>query len=435
MSEPHASSEAAAPAPTKIHLLFRQQAVEFQRQSTYGTVLLLRPLSRRYLTIGFCLIAAALLAFFFLFSTTRKAQVQGVLLPDAGVLRVQSSQTGRLVKVEVREGQQVRRGDVLFVLNAERSGASSESAERVLAQLLAQQRNSFSEEIRQSGEQARQKALLLDRREEELQGELAQLGTQLELQKQRVRLAEQSFQRFEELERTSFISAALLQDKQAELLDQRQRLGDLQRALLAKKSETARLQSERQAIQLQAQREAQALQRSAVAVDQELTENAARSQTLVRAPLDGTVTAIGVTPGQVVTPATVLASLLPQGAQLEAEVYAPSRAVGFINPGMPVLLRYQAYPHQKFGQHRAHVKEITHTSMPRAELPPSLAGVFKDDEPLYKIRLRLDRQVVKAYGKEVPLKSGMLLDASVQLEQRFLYEWAVEPLLSISGRL
>lgn len=435
MNPPASAESAPAQSGAKVRLLFRQQAVDFQRQKPYGTVLLLRPLSHRLLTVTFSLFALALIVFFMSFSTTRKAHVQGLLLPDAGVIRVQSSQAGQLSRALVHEGQKVRRGELMFVLNTERSNAEASSAERAVAQLLRQRHSSFAQELRQSGEQAQQKGHALARREEDLQSELGQLAGQVSLQQQRVSLAEQAYRRFEELRATNFVSAALLQDKQAELLDQRQRLADLLRLQLSKRSELSGVQAERQEGRLLAQREAQSLQRSAAAVEQELTENEARSQTLIRAPQDGIVTAIGVTPGQVVTPAMVLASLMPEGAQLEAEVYAPSRAVGFISPGMDVLVRYQAYPHQKFGQHRARVKEITHTSLASEALPPGLAGVFKDNEPLYKIRLSLDRQAITAYGKEVPLKSGMLLDASVQLETRRLYEWAIEPLFSITGRL
>jgi membrane fusion protein len=39
------------------------------------------------------------------------------------------------------------------------------------------------------------------------------------------------------------------------------------------------------------------------------------------------------------------------------------------------------------------------------------------------------------YGQEYPLKPGMQIDASIQLENRRLYEWVLEPLYSISGRL
>jgi membrane fusion protein len=58
-----------------------------------------------------------------------------------------------------------------------------------------------------------------------------------------------------------------------------------------------------------------------------------------------------------------------------------------------------------------------------------------NSEPIYRIRLKLEQQNVLAYGKALPLKSGMLVDASILLEQRRLYEWVLEPLFSIAGRL
>lgn len=64
-----------------------------------------------------------------------------------------------------------------------------------------------------------------------------------------------------------------------------------------------------------------------------------------------------------------------------------------------------------------------------------MPGIANSAEPMYRIRLKLDRQSVQAYGKSMPLRSGMLVDASVLLEQRRLYEWVLEPLFSISGRM
>jgi membrane fusion protein len=102
---------------------------------------------------------------------------------------------------------------------------------------------------------------------------------------------------------------------------------------------------------------------------------------------------------------------------------------------MQVLVRYQAYPYQKFGQYPAQVREVASTSLRSEDLavPGSVSGT--NGELLYRIRLRLQRQSVQAYGETLPLKSGMLVDASVLLEQRRLYEWVLEPLFSISGRL
>lgn len=67
-------------------------------------------------------------------------------------------------------------------------------------------------------------------------------------------------------------------------------------------------------------------------------------------------------------------------------------------------------------------------------MPGAATASNQTFEPLYRIRLKLKQQSVLAYGKPVNLKPGMLLNASIILEHRRLYEWILEPLFSISGR-
>jgi membrane fusion protein len=223
-----------------------------------------------------------------------------------------------------------------------------------------------------------------------------------------------------------------LQDKQADLLDQQQRLADLDRAQGATQRDLDAARAALRELPLQAARELQAGQRDIAMLEQDLAENDARRRVLVRAPQDGTVTAITAEPGQPAALNQALASLLPAGSALEAELYAPSRAAGFVKPGMPVLLRYQAYPYQKFGQAHGRVREVSASAMRPDELAQASGPAA---EPMYRVRVALERQAVTAYGAERPLMSGATLDATVLLERRRLYEWVLEPLYTISGRI
>lgn len=432
VSESFPQTQTSEPKP--VRPLFRQQAIDHISTKQYGTVLLARPLSHGLLTMMFVFIAAAIIAFFALFSTTRKAQTSGVLVPSAGVIKVLPSQNGVLIAKRIQEGQSVKAGDVLFVLSSEKSSANSGDAQKTISTLLQSRRDSFGTELQQSGIQAKQRLSALLSRISDLESDVQKLDTQISLQKQRVVISEQNVQRYTELNATNYISAAQLQDKQAELLDQRQRLADLHRVKSSTQRDLATAQADSRDLQIQAQRDKAALQRNVSAIEQDLTENEARREIVIRAPQAGVVTAITAELGQSVAANQPLASLLPEGASLEAEIYAPSRSVGFIKPGMTVLMRYQAYPYQKFGQYKAIVKEIANTSLRPEELalPGATGG---NSEPVYRIRLQLEAQTVLAYGKAMPLKSGMLVDASVLLEQRRLYEWVLEPLFSISGRL
>jgi len=423
---PSATEVAAKP-------LFRRQAIEHISNRKYGTVLLAHPISHRFLTLLFTIIAAAIITFFALFSTTRKAQCSGILLPNLGVIRILPTQAGVVLSKNVTEGQLVNAGDVLFVLSSERSAAVGD-AQKTISSLLTNRRDSFHADQAQLLAQSRARLDAMQRRASDLESEISKIDAQIVLQKQRVQLAEQAFKRYSDLQATNYISAAQLQDKQAEFLDQQQRLAELIRVKSANGRDFTAAQADIKDLRLQAQRDAAAVQRNVSSIEQDLTENEARRELVVRAPQNGIITAITAAVGQTVTPNSAIASLIPEGSELEAEIYAPSRSAGFVQPGMKVLLRYQAYPYQKFGQYKATVREVASNALRPEELPLG-AQPGNSNEALYRIRVKLDQQAVIAYGHQQPLKSGMSVDASIVLEQRRLYEWVLEPLYSISGRM
>jgi membrane fusion protein len=278
--------------------------------------------------------------------------------------------------------------------------------------------------------------LAAQKRATALKEEAKRLESQIVLQKSRVELVTHAFRRFENLYATKYISSVQMEEKEGELLDQRQRLAELERLRAVSERDYTSAQADYLDLKFQAQRDEEALKRNALAVQQDLAESEARREIRVIAPTAGTVSAIAVEIGKQVTVDSALASLLPAGSKLEAEIYVPSRSIGFVKAGMKVLLRYQAYPYQKFGQYEATIQEVASTSISAQELtlPGAAMIATQPAEPLYRVRLRLKQQEVLIYGKPIGLKSGMLLDASILLERRHLYEWILEPLFSISGR-
>ena len=119
---------------------------------------------------------------------------------------------------------------------------------------------------------------------------------------------------------------------------------------------------------------------------------------------------------------------------LEAQLLVPSRAIGFIEPGNTVLLRYQAYPYQKFGHHIGRVTRVSRSAVNPGE-SNALAGSGQATEPYYRVLVALDAQTVMAYGKPESLRPGMALEADILSERRRLYEWLLEPLYSLRGTM
>ena len=417
--------------------LFRQQAVKHMTVQQYGTVILTRPISHSLLTFIFLSLTSLILLFFSFFETARKAQIYGLLVPTDGVIRVFPLQPGIIKEIRIKEGQFVREGQILFMVSSERSNVSAHSTEAVISELLRQRRDSFHAELQQIQAQVKRRRASLQERQSDLRGEIERLDRQALMQQQRIFLSEQTLARFTQLKATNYISTAQFQEREAELLDQRQRLLEIERVRSTTQRDLTNTQIEDQDIVVQALRDENALRRNVSTLEQDLTENESRRETPVRARQSGVVTTITANIGQTIGTATLLASILPEGSDLEAEMYVPSRAVGFIKPGMIAELRYQAFPYQKFGLHPARVRDVGTTSVRPEELPTSagaLPGV-SNSEPIYRIRLKLGQQTVRAYGSTRPLRSGMLVDASIILERRKLYEWVLEPIFSVSGRL
>jgi membrane fusion protein len=153
-------------------------------------------------------------------------------------------------------------------------------------------------------------------------------------------------------------------------------------------------------------------------------------------PQDGTITGLQAEPGGNATTATPLFGIVPSQSKLQAQLFSPSRGIGFLRSGQRVLLRYQAFPYQKFGFYGGVVASVSRSALSPAELNQTLAGLtalFGTNEPVYRITVELDRQTALAYGQPVALQPGMQLEADVLIESRRLIEWVLEPLYTLSG--
>lgn len=417
--------------------LFRLEALQAQSAAGLGRVLLARPLSVAWMTAGAALALVAVLAFLVLAQTTRRATVPGVLVPDLGVIRIVPPLPGRVLERRVAEGQAVRAGDVLMVLAQERPTPDPRTREQ-LARSLADRARSLRESAQQQQALLAQQQTALGRRLQALDAELAQAEAERALQRQRLVLAQESLARTESLSGAQFVSPAQVQARREELLAVQAAAQALQRQQSALQRERAELEGELRALPLRAQGSAGGIERDLAALSREAAELDAAPQFVLRAPQDATVTSLPAEVGQSVSTAAAVVALVPAGAVLQAQLFAPSRAVGFVRPGQTVLLRYEAFPYQKHGQRPGRVLSVSRTPLAPSELAALALGAGgspqRGDEPLFRITVALEEPPAGAALPPLPLVAGLRLDADVVLDRRRLIEWLFEPLFGWSAR-
>ncbi len=147
--------------------------------------------------------------------------------------------------------------------------------------------------------------------------------------------------------------------------------------------------------------------------------------------MGGRVAALPVAAGQPVTAGATLAVMTPAGGRLEAELLAPSRAIGFIREGQDVRLQLQAFPYQRFGTVIGKVKSVSGTVLGPTEI--SIPGL-QVHEPVFRVRVSLAAEDIEAYGQRHALQPGMLLSAEVVLDRQSLLRWLFDPLYAVSRK-
>jgi membrane fusion protein len=355
-------------------------------------------------------------------------------VPDLGVIKVLPTQSGIVTSKSVVEGQIVSRGDVLYLISSERR--SSEFGETQA--LLSEHARARVESIRRDIEQTRRIAsadtaaarekLAGLRREQQKVGELR---TDLE---QRLRIARRKQQRYSELREQGFISQDQLVTAEVEVLDQKNKLDNLEREALSLAWQVKEQESEVQNLPARYDAQISEYGRAMSEAEEKLTQSETARQWIVIAPESGVATAVVGEVGQAVDSGRPLLAIVPRGAKLQARLFAASSAVGFVKAGDDVHLRLASFPYQKFGHQHGRVATVSLVSSSTSDfLGERAASEF--GEPVYQIVVDLDSQSVLAYGERRPLQAGMSVEADVMQETRRLYEWVLEPLYSLEGRV
>jgi membrane fusion protein len=417
--------------------LFRNEVLVERQSQWLGTVLLAPRLSHRLFALYALLVIGAISALLFFGEYTRSAKVSGWLVPEQGMVRVFAAQTGVATELYVKEGATVRRGERLLALSTELQSATLGDTQAQITRGLNSRRDSLQEELRQQKRLLAQQTRAFSNRLAALRSEEEQISEEIALQESRLRLTEKSETRQSDLREMGFISDQQFQIAAEARLEQASKLRALERNRATMRRERATVEAEMNDLPLKFQGQIANIERNISTMGQELAEAEAKRETVVTAPQEGTVTAIQAENGGRANTTAPLLSILPAGAKLEAHLYTPSRSVGFVRPGQKVLIRYQAYPYQKFGHHEGTVASISRTAMSPNELPSQLAGLsslYGTNEPVYRITVSLLSQTVNAYAEPVALQPGMQLDADVVIERRKLIEWVFDPLFTITKK-
>jgi len=412
--------------------LFRQEAIDAQREKFLGEAIIPRPVPAWVFTLLAAGTAALLIAVALWGQYTRRERVEGYLALDAGAARVLLPDAGRVTELLIKEGDEVKAGDPMARVSLDRSTGSGASTSEAVAAEMQSRRLILEREQAQLRDLGMQQLEQIKRREKDLSHELTQIDGEMRLQEDRIKSARDQLQRYKGLAgEKQFVSEALVKAKADEVTDQEIKLQTLrrQRSQVERDLEAAKL--DEPSVALKSRTQVEQVERQISELQEGLTQVEAKRETVIRAPVSGVVTNIAVNRGQSVAADAPLATVLPKGSGLHAELLVPTRAIGFVKAGQDVVLRYDAFPYERFGQYHGRIIDIGRNVWSSGDR----VGPLSAKEPVYRVDVRLDRQAVSALGQDFSLRPGMSVNADLLLEKRTLFEWIFEPVIKLKQRI
>ncbi len=415
--------------------LYRPEYFEAKKTDNNGKILIQSSLNQNIYLFFSVIVLIAIVSFVAFAEYTRRETLVGVVSPIGGMVKVKSNDSGYIDNLFVKEGDKVNNLTPLYEIKTERfDGAGIGIKKRILASIEKQHQLLVERKLQESNKAAFERdALMKDINR--LDTEIGILNNVLKLSQQELKLAKNLINQQKTLLDKNFLSELDYQKQQLDFISKQSNAENqnlnLQRLLREKQN----LITSRQNLDINLEITLKDLDSQLEATIQNKVEFLYQSDSQVRSPTKGVVTSILVEEGHSVSNGQALLIIAPESNNTFVELYASSRNIGFMKVGQKVRLRFDAFPYEKFGTQNGIISSISKSAV-APEMIDNQRLIKKEViEGLYQIRVKLSKPTITVYGREESLISGMTVTADVELDTRKIYEWILEPLYTIKGKI
>ncbi len=376
------------------------------------------------------------------------ARGEGRIIP-AGKLRTVQYLEGGIVKaIAVKEGDRVRRGQLLLRMDPVASGSLldknrallaglqakiirlraelagsplryEEAFEKTHPRLVAQNRKLFDARRRE----IRSALAALEEKARQKRQEIREARARLSSLEQAVEIARQELQLIEPLARDRVVSRASLLAARGKLNDlegQRQVLAlSLPRLEAALDEIAARARERRSAFRAEALSRLNEAQIKHAALAQSLRADADKlRRTEVRSPVDGIIKTLFVnTIGQVVKPGGDIAEIVPLSDNLLVETRIRPRDIAFLRPGQRAVVKLTSYDYAIYGALEGSLLRIGADSI-----------TDRRGRTYYLAYVRTRSNSLASGGRQLPVILGMMAQVDIVTGRKSLLQYLTKPL-------
>lgn len=410
--------------------LFREEALKAGRGRLLGDVVIAQPIALRVLVLFIAVMVICIFALATSVSYARKETVVGYVSPADGIVRVNANQPGVISNLLVAEGDVVEAGTLLLTIRSSRVNEQGINLSPQMIRSIDDQLRELKELEKLVVARNRQQARQFAARVEALKAEEQALQNRFNAQRRLIEITTKNLDRVRQLAGEGHVSIQDLAAKEEALIANEQLLFALSQEIIAVQSEMQQAVAAIDQLPIEMEEKQSELRSRRADLDLRRLQLAGEESLTIVAPVAGTVSAAVVVMGDSVVSQQHLLTLLPTGSTLEAHLYVPTRAIGFVTGGQDVRILYDAFDYRRYGVQQGRVREVASAMLSATETYQRV----QLNEPSYQVRVELSEQLFRSKHDAFALQPGMTLRADIVLERRTLLSWLANPILALKGR-
>ncbi|NEU78032.1 HlyD family efflux transporter periplasmic adaptor subunit [Nostoc sp. UIC 10630] len=385
--------------------------------------------------------AAIVLPWAMLSKVDETGSARGRLEPQGRTVRLDAPVTGKVVAIKVKEGETVKAGQILLELESDLTRTELQQTQSKLEgqqnrvnqlQLLKNQLTMSlrTQQLQNQAQESEQIAQL-----DQIQQRLNSSQQVYVLEKSRLKLANNERQRYRYLWQKGAISKSKLEEIEGAMFERQglleQAQSDIQQAtteIIKQQSTNQRISRTGELALLDSQKQIKELQSQVVDVLSEINQTKKQIQSLrfqvqqqtLRTPTDGTIFQLSINnPGAVVQPGQMVTQIAPQGVPLIFRAEMPSQESGFLQVGMPVKLKFDAYPFQDYGVTEGKLRWIS----PDSKVVETAQGKVEN----FELEIELPKTYIQTNDNRILLAPGQTATAEVIIRERRIIDFVLDP--------
>jgi len=411
--------------------LFRKEVLLAKRPKLYGDVMLAQPITFTALT--------ALLALFVILGGaialsgeyTRSEQAIGHIVPTKGLVKIYPARAGTVSFLNVHEGKHVSKDEQLAFITIEQSNLTGSSSEFQGIKSLSEQVKLLKEKLIIIRDQSITKVDKIQNERETLIKSIEGLKRRELRQEEIASISREALKRTETLIGSGNISQLAYEERKRATLSAEQSLEIISQEIITASNRIKGLVIDGQQAGLDEKQTINQIKSEILNTEQRIFDLESNRAYALTAPVTGKATTLLTSLGRTVSPQIPLVTIIPDGGELIAELFVPSRTAGFVKIGQEVKLTFEAFPYQDFSFLPATISSVTSTILLPSETDASISVV----EPVYRVLATLQTDKIKSNNTTIDLQPGMKLQATIVLEKMKIIDRYLNPLRAWSERL